>query len=104
MPRTDDTDTTRTTTRTTNRTTTDRTSTDRTTADPAADRTAADPTTADTTASGQRPDRETDAPLVPMLNGPTTRPQPTMATLQRELSAVTRRLDRIEEYLQEDSD
>lgn len=93
MPRTDDTDTTRTTTRPTNRTATDRTSTDRTTAEPHAE----------TTTSRQRPDRETDAPLVPMLNGPTTRPQPTMATLQRELSAVTRRLDRIEEYLREDS-
>lgn len=95
MPRTDDTDTT---TRTTNRTPTDRTPTDRTTAE-----TTTAETTDPTTASGQRPDRETDAPLVPMLNGPTTRPQPTMATLQRELSAVNRRLDRIEEYLQENS-
>ncbi|WP_058366184.1 hypothetical protein [Haloparvum sedimenti] len=85
MPRTDDTDTT---TRPTNRTPTDRTTAER---------------TAETTASGQRPDRETDAPLVPMLNGPTTRPQPTMETLQRELSAVNRRLDRIEEYLQEET-
>ncbi|GAB3412996.1 hypothetical protein GCM10027435_06380 [Haloparvum alkalitolerans] len=88
MPRTDDTDTTPTTTRATNRTPTDPTTAE---------------TATETTASGQRPDPETDAPLVPMLNGPTTRPQPTIATLQRELSAVNRRLDRIEEYLQENS-